>query len=70
MFNLLSPAKKESKESIKNKVFYNAGNRQPFSKTINVNQQKIDEILDKINQHGFDSLSEAEKSVLKKASEE
>ena len=70
MLNLLSPPKKDSKESIKDKVFYNAGNRKPFSKTMNVNQQKIDEILDKINLHGFDSLSEAEKLVLKKASEE
>ena len=37
---------------------------------MNVNQQKIDEILDKINLHGFDALSEEEKTVLKKASEE
>jgi hypothetical protein len=70
MFNLLSPPKKDSKESIKNKVFYNTGNRKPFSKTMNVNQQKIDEILDKINLHGYESLSEEEKTVLKKAAEE
>jgi hypothetical protein len=70
MLNLLSPPKKDSKESIKNKVFYKSGNRKPFSKTMHVNQQKIDEILDKINLHGFDALSEEEKNVLKKASEE
>jgi membrane associated rhomboid family serine protease len=70
IFNILTPQKKDSKDSIKNKVFYNTGNRKPFSKTMNVNQQKIDEILDKINLHGFDALSEEEKTVLKKASEE
>jgi hypothetical protein len=37
---------------------------------MNVNQQKIDEILDKINLHGYESLSEEEKTVLKKAAEE
>jgi membrane associated rhomboid family serine protease len=39
MFNLLSPPKKDTKASIKNKVFYNTGDRKPFSKTMNVNQQ-------------------------------
>jgi membrane associated rhomboid family serine protease len=70
IINLLTPQIKGSKESIKNKVFYNAGNRKPFSKTMNVNEQKINEILDKINLHGYDALSEEEKTVLKKASEE
>jgi membrane associated rhomboid family serine protease len=70
MLNLLSPPKKDTKASIKNKVFYNTGDRKPFSKTMNVNQQKVDEILDKINLLGYDALSEEEKTVLKKASEE
>jgi membrane associated rhomboid family serine protease len=70
IINLLTPQKKVSKDSIKNKVFYNTGNRKPFSKTMNVNEQKVDEILDKINLLGYDALSEEEKTVLKKASEE
>ncbi len=70
IINLLTPPTKDSKESIKNKVFYNTGNRQPYSKTMHVNQQKVDEILDKINLHGYESLSEEEKTVLRKAAEE
>jgi membrane associated rhomboid family serine protease len=70
IINLLTPQKKGSKESIKDKVFYNTGNRKPFSKTMNVSEQKVDEILDKINLLGYDALSEEEKTVLKKASEE
>jgi hypothetical protein len=70
IINLLTPQKKVSKDSIKNKVFYNTGNRKPFSKTMNVNEQKVDEILDKISLLGYDALSEEEKTVLKKASEE
>jgi F0F1-type ATP synthase beta subunit len=37
---------------------------------MNVSEQKVDEILDKINLLGYDALSEEEKTVLKKASEE
>jgi hypothetical protein len=33
-----------------------------------VNQQQIDEILDKISQHGYQSLTEAEKKILFEAS--
>jgi hypothetical protein len=33
-------------------------------------QQRIDDILDKINQKGFQSLTEEEKTLLDKASKE
>jgi membrane associated rhomboid family serine protease len=67
--NLFNPAKNKTGSSIKEKVFYNTGNRSPYQKTSNVTEQRIDEILDKINQKGYDHLSKEEKDILKRASE-
>ena len=68
--NLFNPDKNLVKEpKIKDQVFYNTGNRPPFYKRPVVTQQRIDQILDKINQKGFDHLTEEEKSILKKAGE-
>ena len=67
---LFDPDKpKEHREKIKEKVFYNTGGTKPFIKHPVITQQRIDEILDKINQKGFDHLSDEEKSILKKAEE-
>jgi membrane associated rhomboid family serine protease len=52
------------------KVFYNTAGRPPYNKTSNVTQQRIDEILDKINQRGYQFLTDDEKNILKRASEE
>lgn len=68
--DLFNPNKKKKSYSVKEKVFYNAGNRKPFSKTSNVTEQRIDEILDKINQKGYKYLTDEEKAILKKAGEE
>ena len=68
--NLFNPYKKSSAPSVKEKVFYNAGNRPPYRKTANVTEQRIDEILDKINQKGYNYLTEDEKNILKRAAEE
>jgi membrane associated rhomboid family serine protease len=68
--NLSNPNKKNLKSTVKEKVFYNAGNRKPFNKTPNVTQQRVDEILDKISQKGFHFLTDEEKNILKRASEE
>lgn len=65
--NLFNPDKPGKK--LKDKLFYKA-DKKPFSKTTNLTQQRIDEILDKINQKGFNSLTEEEKQLLKKASKE
>lgn len=54
----------------KGRQFYQTGGRSPYTKTSNVTQQKVDEILDKINQKGYHSLTEEEKQILKKASED
>ncbi len=68
--NLFNPTKGKKYKPIKEKVFYNTGNRQPFNKTSNVTEQRVDEILDKINQKGYDHLTKEEKEILKRASEE
>jgi membrane associated rhomboid family serine protease len=70
LMNLFNPYKKPSKDKIKNTVFYKTENRKPFEKTTNITQQKVDELLDKINQKGYDFLTEEEKEFLKKAAEE
>jgi membrane associated rhomboid family serine protease len=68
--NLFTPDKPiAEREKIKEKVFYNTGATKPFVKRPVVTQQRIDEILDKINQKGFSHLSEEEKTILKKAGE-
>ncbi|MEO6541828.1 MAG: rhomboid family intramembrane serine protease [Ferruginibacter sp.] len=67
--NLFNPDKNKARNSVKEKVFYNTGNRSPYHKTSIVTEQRIDEILDKINQKGYDYLSKEEKDILKRASE-
>ncbi len=68
--NLFNPNKNKNRNSVKEKVFYNTGNRKPYNKTSNVTEQRIDEILDKINQKGYQYLTEEEKTILKRASED
>ena len=68
--NLFNPDKKGKPEmKVKEKIFYDTGNRKPFEKRPVVTEQRIDQILDKINQKGFDHLTEEEKTILKKAKE-
>ena len=54
----------------KNDIFYKSGTRKPFTKTTNVTQKRVDEILDKINQKGYRFLTDEEKAFLKKAAED
>jgi len=68
--NLFNPNKPKPVNSVKEKVFYNTGNRSPYSKTSNVTQQRVDEILDKISQKGYNYLTKEEKDILKRASED
>ncbi|MDQ2718167.1 MAG: rhomboid family intramembrane serine protease [Bacteroidota bacterium] len=69
--NLFNPEKKKKvpPQKIKEKIFYNAGSQKPYVKRPVITQQRIDEILDKINQKGYPLLSEEEKDILKKAKE-
>ncbi len=69
MNDLFNPEKKY-KKSAKSQVFYKA-TKKPFQKVSSrFSQQKLDEILDKINEDGYSSLSNEEKEYLKKASKE
>jgi membrane associated rhomboid family serine protease len=68
--NLFNPNKKEQKNTIKERVFYNTGTRSPYQKTSNVTEQRVDEILDKISQKGYNSLTKEEQDILKRASED
>jgi membrane associated rhomboid family serine protease len=69
--NLFNPEKQSPpvRRRIKEKVFYKTGNQKPFVKRSNITQQRIDEILDKINQKGFHLLTDEEKNILKRAGE-
>jgi hypothetical protein len=70
--NLFNPAVKQKvKKRVKVEVFYDTKGKSPFKRTSNLTQQRIDDILDKINQKGgYDRLTEEEKDLLRRASEE
>lgn len=67
--DLFSPEKKHRKQSPKDQLFYHA-DKKPYEKISNVTQQKLDAILDKINQQGYQFLTDEEKEFLKRASSE
>jgi membrane associated rhomboid family serine protease len=65
--DLFNPEKKYKQN--KQSLFYKA-DKQPFEKKPNLTQQKLDGILDKINQEGYEMLTDEEKEFLKRASKE
>jgi len=66
---LFNPNKKPRiKETQKH--FYKVGDTHPYKKVPNITQARIDALLDKINQKGYRSLTEEEKEILKRASED
>lgn len=67
--DLFNPEKPKKGKVIKSQLFYKS-NTAPFKKTTLITQQRIDDILDKINQKGYQSLTEDEKEILKRASKE
>jgi membrane associated rhomboid family serine protease len=67
--DLFNPEKKQQPQSLKNQLFYKT-NQKPFEKTPHVTQQRVDDLLDKINQKGYYSLSDEEKEFLEKAAKE
>jgi membrane associated rhomboid family serine protease len=67
---LFSPDKKRKARSTKDEFYYKVSGTQPFKKIPNVTQQRIDEILDKINQQGYRFLTDEEKEILKRAADE
>ncbi len=68
--NVFNPNKKYPRTAIKNRVHYNVPKANLYNKILNVTEDKIDQILDKINQKGYNSLTKEEKDILKKASED
>lgn len=68
--NLFNPDKKEWRKTAKDELYYETGGTAPFKKKPNVTQKRIDEILDKINQQGYHFLTDEEKEILKRASED
>lgn len=66
--NLFNPNKPAP--APKEQVHYRTDGRAPFQKRANVTQQRVDEILDKINQKGYHFLTDEEKNILKRAAEE
>jgi membrane associated rhomboid family serine protease len=67
--NLFDPTKRKLKPVLKQQVFYNTKGKEPFVKKTNVNQKRVDAILDKISAKGYEALSKEERDILKKASE-
>jgi membrane associated rhomboid family serine protease len=65
--NLFTPKQTGKNRELKEKLFYNTQNKPPFSKKPTLNQQRIDQILDKINAHGMDALTAEEKDILNQA---
>ena len=68
--NMFTPSTVGPQKSDKERLFYNTGQVPPITKSPNSLQQRIDAILDKINENGFESLTDEEKEILKKAAEE
>src|SRR5688572_28903395 len=67
--NLFNPDKPKKGKNIKQELFYKS-ERQPYHKTPNITEQRVNEILDKISQKGYSSLTDDEKDILKRASQE
>jgi membrane associated rhomboid family serine protease len=68
--DLFNPDRKKKSRSPKDEFYYKVSGTQPFKKIPNVTQQRIDEILDKINQQGYRFLTDEEKEILKRAADE
>ena len=68
--DLFNPDRKKKSRNPKDEFYYKVSGTQPFKKIPNVTQQRIDEILDKINQQGYRFLTDEEKEILKRAADE
>ena len=69
MDNAFNPEKKRVVTPSSQTHYYKA-TRAPFQKTSHITQQRVDDLLDKINQFGYARLTEEEKTFLKRASED
>lgn len=67
--NLFNPDKPKKGKLLKDELFYRSDSN-PFTKTAKLTQDRIDAILDKIGQQGYERLTDEEKELLKRASKE
>ncbi len=67
-FNLFNPAAKPPKKTIKKEVFYDTKGNQPYKVEPKISEKRMDAILDKISANGYDSLTQEEKDILKRIS--
>lgn len=67
--DLLNPDKKQRQHNQTEKHFYRT-NRKPYEKIASNTQERLDEILDKINQKGYSFLTDEEKAFLQRAGNE
>lgn len=67
--NLFNPDKPKKGKNIKQELFYKS-DKQPYKKTPNITEQRVNEILDKINLKGYNTLTDEEKDILRRASQE
>ena len=58
-----------NRNSLRDRVFYQSGDRVPYKKITAHTEKKIDALLDKINRSGYDSLTDEEKDFLKRAAD-
>jgi membrane associated rhomboid family serine protease len=65
--HFFSPGKRKQKTS-RQQSFYEASGIKPFVKKPHLTQKRVDELLDKINQFGYDKLTDEEKVFLQQAS--
>jgi membrane associated rhomboid family serine protease len=68
--DLFNPDKKHKGRHPKDEFYYKVSGTQPYKSIPNITQQRIDEILDKINQQGYRFLTDEEKDILKRAADE
>ena len=69
IINVFNPVVAKTRNGVKEKYFYKTGNRAPYTKTPVITEERINEILDKINLKGVNSLTKEEREILAKASE-
>lgn len=67
--NLFNPDRPKKGKNIKDELFYKSSSA-PYTKTMNLTQKRVDAILDKIHEQGYNALTEEEKELLKKASKD
>jgi hypothetical protein len=70
LYNYLSGRKIKKEETVVTTRRFYKDETTPYEKKMKVSQSTVDEILDKINEHGYESLTREEKDVLKKARHE